>query len=155
MVTHQAVNRLVINSNYVQISSGDVLAQISSVSFDAATFEIWGALLNGARLSLYGKQEVDIRELLGFLQAQQISIVWMTAGLFHQVVDQGAGVPSSIRQLLAGGDVLSVSHVRRLLEQWEGCTLINGYGPTEGTTFSTCCCISEAGSLQRTVPIGR
>jgi aryl carrier-like protein len=86
---------------------------------------------------------------------QQISVLWLTAALFHQVVDEDVEALAGVRQLLAGGDVLSVPHVRRVIEALPGCTPINGYGPTEGTTFSACFAVPDVAAIADTVPIGR
>ena len=75
---------------------------------------------------------------IGGVEQHQVTILWLTAGLFHQMVEDHLDSLGSVRQLLAGGDVLSVPHVKRVLEQLDGCCLINGYGPTENTTFTTC-----------------
>ena len=57
--------------------------------------------------------------------------------------------------LLTGGDVVSLPHARRALEALPECRLVNGYGPTEGTTFTCCYPIAAAGLTGATVPIGR
>jgi amino acid adenylation domain-containing protein len=155
-VVHHNVTRLVRNTNYVHIMSGDVFLQLAPITFDAATFEIWGALLNGAKLILYPQEALlDLLKLKHVIQEGEVSILWLTAGLFHGIVDADLQILSSVKQLLAGGDVLSASHVRRVLDDITGCQVINGYGPTEGTTFSVCFPIRDSSSIDAVVPIGR
>ena len=84
-----------------------------------------------------------------------MTTLWLTAALFHQMVDTQIESLRGVRQLLAGGETLSVPHVRRMLETIGGGRLINGYGPTENTTF-TCCHVMTANTrIEHTVPIGR
>lgn len=155
VIPHRGVVRLVRFPNYVNISPEDVFLQFAPASFDASTFEIWGALLNGARLVIAPTGVPSLEELGRLIEANGVSILWLTAGLFHQMIDHQADRLKSVRQLLAGGDVLSVPHVRSALSALPGCQLINGYGPTENTTFSCCYPIPPDWRADRAVPIGR
>ena len=155
VVSHHNVVRLVHQANYVDLTADDVFLHLAPLAFDASTFEIWGALLNGARLVIYPDGVVDLARLRSVIAQQQISVLWLTAALFHQVVDEDVEALAGVRQLLAGGDVLSAAHVRRVIEALPGCTLINGYGPTEGTTFSACYAVPDVAAIADTVPIGR
>jgi amino acid adenylation domain-containing protein len=155
-VVHRNISRLVLNTNYVQISPHDVFLQLAPVTFDAATFEIWGALLNGAKLALYAPDPMlDLLKLKSVIQQAGVSVLWLTAGLFNSIVDGDALILSSVKQLLVGGDVVSAMHVKRLMEQIPTCRVINGYGPTEGTTFSVCFPIPNLSAIEKNVPIGR
>jgi aspartate racemase len=98
---------------------------------------------------------VSVEDLGALLERHAVTTLWLTAGLFHQLVDQRVEVLRPLRQLLAGGDVLSAAHVRRVREVLPHCQVINGYGPTEGTTFSCCYPIPANASPERSVPIGR
>jgi aspartate racemase len=152
---HYNISRLVLSTNYVDIEPNDVFLQLAPLSFDAATFEIWGSLLNGAKLVLYPAGLVDFATLGRILADYRVSILWLTAGLFHHVVDECLPILAPVKQLLAGGDALSAPHVKRVLAQHPGCCIINGYGPTECTTFSVCYRVTDPNSLGNTVPIGR
>ncbi|HEX2328653.1 MAG TPA: non-ribosomal peptide synthetase [Candidatus Angelobacter sp.] len=155
-VLHSNINRLVRNTNYVEISPDDVFLQLAPITFDAATFEIWGALLNGARLVLYPPDRLlDLAKLRRIIQNGGVSILWLTAGLFHAIVDADLEMLGGVRQLLAGGDVVSAPHVKKVIGAFAGCRVINGYGPTEGTTFSVCFPVREASGIEDAVPIGR
>ncbi|MFF2046179.1 amino acid adenylation domain-containing protein, partial [Kitasatospora sp. NPDC058170] len=154
-VPHQAIGRLVWETNYVDLGAGDVIGQLASVSFDAATFEIWGALLNGAALAIAPPKGLSVFELREFLASHRVTALWLTAGLFHEVVESDVEALQGLRYLLAGGDVLSVSQCRTVLERLPHVRLLNGYGPTENTTFTTTHAIRTA-DLDRGagVPIG-
>jgi amino acid adenylation domain-containing protein/non-ribosomal peptide synthase protein (TIGR01720 family) len=154
-VPHRGVVRLVKETNYAELTATEIVPQFASISFDAATFEIWGSLLNGARLVLLPTQTPSLEELGSLLQQYAITTLWLTAGLFNQMVAQQVEALSGVRQLLAGGDVLSVPHARRTLEKLAHCKLINGYGPTENTTFTTCYPMTEPDQVGPSVPIGR
>src|SRR6185369_11982102 len=157
-VAHRSVVRLVRETDYVRFGPGEIFLHLAPASFDASTFEIWGALLNGARLAVLPGRVPSLDELGAALGRHGVTTLWLTAGLFHQMVDERLPALAGVRQLLAGGDVLSPAHVRRVLAELPGCTLINGYGPTENTTF-TCChaaiILREPGEAGDTVPIGR
>ncbi|HEY0366803.1 MAG TPA: amino acid adenylation domain-containing protein, partial [Pyrinomonadaceae bacterium] len=153
-VTHRNVVRLVKETNYARFSSDEVFLQFAPVTFDAATFEIWGALLNGARLVVTAPGIESLANLGDTIQRHKVTTLWLTAGLFHQMVDSELEKLQGVRQLLAGGDVLSVPHVETAARNLAGCRVINGYGPTENTTF-TCCERVTANSVGHSVPIGR
>jgi aspartate racemase len=149
------VVRLVRNTNYLQFSAEQVFLQLAPVAFDASTFEIWGALLNGARLILFPPHLPSLEELGRTIQQNGVTTLWLTAGLFHQMVDHQLESLRGVRHLLAGGDVLSPAHVSKALGELRGCQLINGYGPTENTTFTCCYALPTAWPQDRPVPIGK
>lgn len=154
-VPHRGVVRLVRGTNYAHLAADEVFLQLAPVAFDASTLEIWGALLNGARLVMFPPQAPTLGEIGEAIQRHGVTTLWLTAGLFQQMIEEQCESLRDVRQLLAGGDVLSVPHVRRALKSLPCCRLINGYGPTENTTF-TCCHEITDGSLARgSVPIGR
>jgi aspartate racemase len=154
-VPHRGVVRLVQQTNFAHFDATDVFLQLAPVGFDASTLEIWGALLNGARLAIYPPVTPTLTELGAAIREHRVTTLWLTAGLFHQMVEEQIESLEGVHQLLAGGDVLSVPHVRKALEHLPGCVLLNGYGPTENTTF-TCCHRITAESAQRaTIPVGR
>ena len=157
-VTQRAVVRLLKNTDYATFSSDDVFLQFAPIAFDASTFEIWGCLLNGARLVIMPAPRHRSKSLLDVIQHNRISTLWLTSGLFHQMVDAHCECLEPVRQLITGGDVLSPGHVHRMREQHPQCALINAYGPTENTTFTTCYPVPPAESIQSPIspiPIGR
>jgi len=153
-VPHRAVVRLVLGTDYFRGGPDEVFLQLAPVAFDASTFEIWGALLTGARLVIAPPGTLSLEEIGRVVREQGVSTLWLTAGLFHLMVDRGLDDLRGLRQLLAGGDVLSVAHVEWVLGELPDCRLLNGYGPTESTTFASCHPV-VAGDLLDSVPIGR
>ena len=154
LVPHPAVVRLVHEPNYAWLDSSSRLLQLAPLSFDAATFEIWGALLNGGTLVVMPPGPVSAEEVGDALRRSQVNTLWLTAGLFNQVVDGALPALAGVRQLLAGGDVLSVKHVQQVLGAHPQCQVINGYGPTENTTFSCCYPVVPEAALTNSIPIG-
>ncbi|MFY2559117.1 amino acid adenylation domain-containing protein [Corallococcus terminator] len=154
-VPHRAVVRLVRETHYVRLGPDETLLQLAPLAFDASTFEIWGALLNGGRLAIFPPHTPSLDELGRFIEREGITTLWLTAGLFHQLVDHALKALGPVRQLLAGGDVLSPSHVKRVVDRFPGCRVINGYGPTENTTFTCCYPVVPDAPLTGSVPIGR
>ncbi|MCP5046459.1 MAG: amino acid adenylation domain-containing protein, partial [bacterium] len=154
MVEHRNIIRLVCNTNYVAFKPGDKILQTGALSFDASTFEIWGSLLNGMVLYLMSKERVISPRWLKWGTINLgITTMWMTAPLFNQMLDEDIGIFSGLRNLLVGGDVLSPVHINRLRDQYPQLNIINGYGPTENTTFSTTHLIKQDYNSQ--IPIGK
>lgn len=155
VVPHRAVIRLVIGTNYITISPEDKILQFAPPSFDASTFEIWGALLNHATLVVYLGKGLDPNKLKRGILNNEVTILWLTAALFHLIVNSFIEVLKPIRVLLAGGDVLNPKYVNHVFDMYPQITLINGYGPTENTTFTCCHVMNTNNRPQGAVPIGR
>ncbi len=154
-IPHRGVVRLVRETNYVDFSADRVFLQLAPLAFDASTFEIWGSLLNGAKLVLFPGDKPTFGELGAVIRQEQITTLWLTAGLFHAMVDERIEDLQPLRQLIVGGDVLSVPHVGKVLSTLENCQLINGYGPTENTTFTCYHPIAKTDTLLTSIPIGK
>src|SRR5215217_128481 len=155
-VTHRAINRLVRNTNYVQLEDGDRVAQVSNASFDAATFEIWGALLHGAQLVGIEKETIlSPAEFKQEIVDRHISVMFLTTALFNQIAQSLPETFTPLRYLLFGGEASDPRSVRRVLELGKPQHLLNAYGPTESTTFATWYEVSHVETRARTVPIGR
>lgn len=153
-VPHRAVVRLVKETNYARFDPNEVFLQFAPLGFDASTFEIWGALLNGAQLVLADPGKASLEELAATIERHRITTLWLTAGLFHQMIEQQLESLRGVRQLLAGGDVLSVWHVQKAMNELPDCQIINGYGPTENTTFTCCHRVRKQEIFINSVPIG-
>ncbi len=155
VVPHRAIVRLVKEQNYLPFGPDLTFLQLSNISFDASTLELWGALLNGAKLVLLPQQKPTLKEIVGTIQWHKVTTVWFTAGLFNLLVDEHLDDLKGLDHILTGGDVLSVAHVKRALRVLGPGVLINGYGPTENTTFTCCHVINSEEGWNARVPIGR
>jgi amino acid adenylation domain-containing protein len=155
-VLHRGISRLVINTNYVRFNPSDVVAHASNTSFDAATFEIWGALLHGARLVVIPRETLLApQELAAFIPRFNISVLFLTTPLFHHLAREIPGAFGALRYLVAGGDALQPEAARAVLQTAPPAHLVNGYGPTEVTTFAVCYEVSAVPPGAVTIPIGR
>lgn len=155
-IAHRGIVRLVCAASYADLGPQRVFLQLAPVAFDASTFEIWGALLNGARLVLLEERRPSLADIARTVERNRVDILWLTSGLFEVVVDSAPEALDGIEQLLIGGDVVSVPHARRFLERNQHCTLVNCYGPTENTTFTTFHRIDRASIADGVpIPIGR
>src|SRR5215472_150856 len=154
-VPQSAVVRLVRNSDYVILRSGDRVAHCSNTSFDAATFEIWGALLNGATLViLSGEIMLSPGSLAVALKEQRVDTLFLTTALFNQIAADDPAAFAGIRDLLFGGEAVDPRWVGQVLRDKGPSRLLHVYGPTENTTFSTWECVIDVANQARTVPIG-
>ncbi|WP_432409116.1 amino acid adenylation domain-containing protein [Wukongibacter sp. M2B1] len=154
MVKHRNVNRLVKYPNYVKFESGDKILQTGSLGFDAATFEIWGALLNGLELYLTPVSHIlEVDKLERIIKKSKINIIWLTSPLFNEIANAKAEIFKTIKYLLVGGDVLNPDTINKVMEKCKDTKIVNGYGPTENTTFSTCFQIDK--KYKTKIPIGK
>jgi amino acid adenylation domain-containing protein/non-ribosomal peptide synthase protein (TIGR01720 family) len=154
-LTHRSVVRLVREPNYARLGPGEALLQNSTISFDPSTFEIWGSLLNGAKLIIMPPELASLADLANAIRQYGITTLWLTSGLFHLMVDEHLEALSQLDQLLAGGEALSPGHVDRYLRSSPRGKLINGYGPTENTTFTCCYTLGLEPDPFEHIPIGR
>jgi amino acid adenylation domain-containing protein len=154
-VPHQAVVRLVQQPDWLTIQADDVFLQLAPASFDASTLEIWAPLAHGAELVVFPAGPIDTGQLAATIRDQGISVLWLTAGLFHQMVAEQLDTFSGVRHVIAGGDVLAPERVLALMTAHPQLIFTNGYGPTENTTFTTCWTSSEPPAAGVPVPIGK
>ncbi|WGF87887.1 amino acid adenylation domain-containing protein [Marinivivus vitaminiproducens] len=156
-VPHRGPLRLVIGADYVRLDAAETLLQAAPLTFDASVFEMFGALLNGGRLALTTGGDGSLAALGQTIREQGVTTLWLTAGLFHLVVDECPEILAPLRQLLAGGDRLSLAHVRKVQALFPQLRVINGYGPTETSTFACCHTIAAVDDLsaEGSPPIGR
>ncbi|MBU2713154.1 non-ribosomal peptide synthetase, partial [Zooshikella harenae] len=154
-VTQQGISRLVKNNQSVPLSADTVMLQCASVTFDAATLEIWGPLLNGGKLVLYPEPMVDAQQVPEVINQFQVNMLWLTSGLFDQFVAINQTPLPSLNYLLTGGDVVNPQSVARFYQQQPDVTLINGYGPTENVTFTCCYTIPRSWPEDQPIPIGQ
>jgi amino acid adenylation domain-containing protein len=157
MVDHRCVNRLVINNPYFEATAADCFAHCANPAFDAATWEIWGALLNGARLlGVPSSVVMEPAQLNATLHSNGVTALWLTVGLFNQYVDSLPDAFGQLRYLLVGGDALDPKTIRQLLQREQRpAHVVNGYGPTETTTFAITHDIQSVADDARSIPLGK
>ena len=154
MVEHKNIVRLVKNTNYINLSQNDRILQTGSIVFDACTFEIWTALLNGLQLYIIKKNDLlNPTALKEFIDNNKISILWLTSPLFNKLCEDNVSIFDNVKFLLTGGDVLSPKYINKLHDYNKNIQIINGYGPTENTTFS--CCFKINKKYTSSIPIGK
>ncbi|WP_367129328.1 amino acid adenylation domain-containing protein [Saccharothrix sp. HUAS TT1] len=155
-VPHDAVARLVPRSNYVRIQPDDVVVHLSNPAFDAATFEVWGALTAGATLVVVPRDVVlSARRFHGFLRSRGATVAFVTTALFNTLVEQVPDIFAELRVLLFGGEQHAVEPLRRMLDAGPPTDFLHVYGPTENTTFSTYHPVTAADVADGQVPIGK
>jgi amino acid adenylation domain-containing protein len=156
MVPQRAILRLVLNTNYITLTQSDVIAQASNFSFDAATFEIWGALLNGARLAILDQDVIlSPKTLAEQIREQEITTLFLTTALFNQIARDHPQAFRPLRHLLFGGEAVDPPSVASVLRNGAPAQLLHVYGPTETTTFASWHWIQSLDDGATTVPIGR
>lgn len=155
-VTHLGVSRLVLNTNYIKINEHDVFSQLSNFAFDAILFEIWGALLNGASLVIFPKDVfLDVEQFEKTIKNNSITIMFNTTQLFNALCLEKPMIFSSLKYLLIAGEVANPRTVTKLLHhKHKPENILNLYGPTENTTFSTYYLIEEV-QQHTSIPIGK
>ncbi len=155
VVPHRAIHRLVINTNYIEFMPTDKVLHVSSPGFDASTFEIWGALLNGATLVLYPEKTLDPNLFAAVIKQHKVTILFLTPALFHLIAAKYSAAFNAVDTVVIGGDIISPRIINNLIDDHNDITLINGYGPTENTTFTTAHRMSVANRPGTNVPIGK
>lgn len=154
LVPTRAVVRLVRNNNYCPLNQDTVLLHCANVAFDASTFEIWGALLNGGRLVISSDATVHMSEVARLIRDESVNTAFLTSGLFNLWMSS-LSEETGLRYLLSGGEVLNVDAVRHLYEQDAVVRFIHVYGPTEATTFSSFFEVERHVEWTRPIPIGK
>ena len=154
-ITHRGVIRLLFGTNYAELGRNHVLLQLASPGFDASTFELWGALLHGGVSVLMDGRTATVDEIQETIEKNRVDTAWLTSSLFNSVIDENPQALSPVKQLLIGGEALSTRHVIEAQRLLPGTQIVNGYGPTEGTTFTCCHKLGhETADYFRGIPIG-
>jgi amino acid adenylation domain-containing protein len=154
-VPHSGILRLLFGQSYARFDATRAVLFASAVTFDLSTLELWGALLHGGRCVILPAGTPTSHALAEVIARHGVTTVWLTASLFNALIDEAPATLNGVEEVLAGGEALSVAHVRRAFERLPGVVIINGYGPTECTTFACCHRMHEpppAGASS--VPIG-
>lgn len=155
-VPHRAVLRLLLGTDYFQLGPDDVVAQISNAAFDAATFEVWGALFHGAKLAIV-PQDVLLSpaEFAATLERERIGTLFVTTGMFNTLSRERPDAFRHAKAVLTGGEAASPACFAEVLRAGAPGALLNAYGPTEVTTFATCQRVTAVPDGATSIPIGR
>lgn len=154
MVEHKSVVRLVKDTNYFSFPRQMRLLMTGAISFDATVFEIWGTLLNGGTLHLLPQQDLlDASVLKRYIHHHAINTLWFTSSWFNQLVEIDLSLFDPLETLIVGGDRLSPKHIGRVKTHFPDLQIVNGYGPTENTTFSICHKVVDE-DLSGDIPLG-
>jgi amino acid adenylation domain-containing protein len=154
MIPHRGIVRLVSDCNFVDLGPEEVILHLAPLSFDASTFELWGVLLNGGKLAITPAPHPSLDDIAEAIRVNGVTTLWLTAGLFHLMVESRLDGLQPLRQLIVGGDVLSPPHVAKALNALPRCRLVNGDVPTENTTFTCCYTIPRIPPPSGPIPIG-
>jgi amino acid adenylation domain-containing protein len=155
-IPHRGIVRLVRGQDFGSMGEKENWLQLSPTSFDASTLEIWGPLLNGGRCILVEEDVPTPTVLSEVIKREGATSAFLTSSLFNVLVDEQPECLAGLRQILIGGEALSPAHIRRAIERLPSTRLVNGYGPTENTTFTCCHPITRADVEPiRAIPIGR
>ena len=154
-IPQRGVVRLVSDPAYAPLGPGERMLLMSPVAFDLSTMEIWGALLTGATVVIAPPGRLGLPDVASLLRTAGVTVVWLTAGLFHQVAETDIDALATVPVLMSGGDVLNPDAVRAVLAARRGRPLVAGYGPAENTTFTSCHVMTDPSQVAATVPIGR
>ena len=153
-IRHRSILRLVLKSDYIDFSAPRIL-HAAPLGFDASTLEIFGPLLNGGTCVVYTQRVPTGCGIARTVATHGAEIAWLTAALFNAIVDDEPRNLAGLRCVLTGGEALSVPHVRKALAALPDTVLMNGYGPTECTTFTTTYRIPRVlADDQGAIPIG-
>ncbi|TYS32217.1 amino acid adenylation domain-containing protein [Bacillus pumilus] len=156
MVTHRNILRTVKQSNYLTIYQEDTVMSLSNYVFDAFMFDVFGALLNGAKLIVLPKDHIlNMNELSGAIEKEKVSILMITTALFHLLIDMKKDSLKNVRKVLFGGERASVPHVMTALETVGEGKLLHMYGPSESTIFTTFYPVNHIEKQVLSIPIGK
>ena len=156
LIPNRAVARLVVNNRSLAFDSSIVMAQAASLGFDAATLEIWAPLLNGGKLVLIENETLfDPATLRTTLKDSGVTTMWLTASLFNRIADDIPDCFTPLKRLLVGGEALSPAHLQKVMTACPDLALVNGYGPTENTTFTCTHAITSQDIQTASIPIGK
>jgi amino acid adenylation domain-containing protein len=155
VVPHRAVARLVTGQDFIEFDEAQTFLLHSPLSFDASTLEFWGSLLHGSRLVVAPARSLGLDDYTELILQQGVTTLWLTAAMFHLAAEHTPEMFAPLRQLVFGGDVISPRHVERIRTLYPTLRMVNGYGPTENTTFTCCYVVPTDYRAEGTLPIGR
>lgn len=153
LVPHRAIAELVTAPDYVTLTGRDRVLFHSPMTFDASTFEVWGALANGAAVVVCTEQRPSLEDLARHVERHGVTVAFFTTALFHQLAARRSRVFAQLRSVVVGGEAMAAAPAREVLTAFPWLELVNGYGPTETTTFATAHRVT-AQDCEGPIPIG-
>ncbi|MBI0328432.1 amino acid adenylation domain-containing protein [Burkholderia plantarii] len=153
-IAHRSIARLVFGARYARLDRDSRVLQMAPVTFDAATFEIWGPLLNGGVCVVYEDGFVRASRLRELIERQRVNLLFLTTALFNALVDEAPATLASVATVLTGGEAHSLRHMREALRRYGTARIVSVYGPTECTTFTTWYPVREIRADETMLPIG-
>ncbi|HET9280362.1 MAG TPA: condensation domain-containing protein, partial [Candidatus Angelobacter sp.] len=137
-IPHRSIPGFFLRTDYVRFDEETVLLQHSSVSWDPLMLELWPALLRGGRSVLAYQRVLSAEDIRKYVQEAGVNTLWLTAAQFNAIVESDVRCLEGLKYLMTGGEAASVRHIRRVKEELPGLRVVNGYGPSECTVFSSC-----------------
>lgn len=153
-IAHRGIVRLVKAPAFAHYDQETVQLQLAPITFDASTLEIWGPLANGGTVVFAPEGALAVADIGRLIEQERINTLWLTAGLFHLFADVEQPWLRGLHTLIAGGDVLSPNKAKQIHERYPHIQLVNGYGPTENTTFSCCHSLRPTDFTGAPIPLG-
>ncbi|NGO71713.1 non-ribosomal peptide synthetase [Streptomyces boncukensis] len=153
-LTRRGIAQLVTEPDYVTVTPRDRVLCHSPLAFDASAFETWVALANGAAVAVSTGGRGSLDGLARDAERLGATVGFLTTALFHQLADRRSPLFGLLRTVVVGGEPLSARHARTVLRAHPWLELVNGYGPTEATTFATAHRVTDA-DCDGPVPLGR
>jgi amino acid adenylation domain-containing protein len=153
-IEHRSIARLVFGARYARLDRASRVLQMAPVTFDAATFEVWGPLLNGGVCVVYDDGFVRASRLRELIERHRINLVFLTTALFNALVDEAPATLASVSTVLTGGEAHSLRHMSEALRLYGPDRIVSVYGPTECTTFTTWYPVCEIRDDETMLPIG-
>ncbi|MFF8848072.1 amino acid adenylation domain-containing protein [Streptomyces sp. NPDC015127] len=154
-IRHCSIIDLVTGADYLRLDTSTRQLHAASVSFDMTTIEVWGALIHGGRLVVAPPQAMTAQELADFITRHRVTHVQMPTALFHRRMEESPTCLAGLESVMVGGETLNPAHAMTALQHNPGLRLINGYGPTEATTYATWHVLTSADQITGAIPIGR
>jgi len=156
VISHAAASRTVVAPSFVDVGPTDVIAGVCNAAFDVAVFEIWGALANGAQLTIVPNDVLlEPRGLAALFERDRVSIAALPTAVFNEIARVHPAAFGGLRYVLVAGEAMSPDPVRAVLERGAPEHLINAYGPTEACVFATTFEVRSVVPGQSSIPIGR
>ncbi|MEM7065807.1 MAG: amino acid adenylation domain-containing protein [Cyanobacteria bacterium P01_B01_bin.77] len=152
---HKGVVRLVCDTDWVPFDDTQIWLQFAPIGFDASTLEIWGPLLNGANLVVCPPHVKTVSQVAKTIRDYDVTSAFLTTALFHTMTHTALSNLVDLQLLIVGGETLSLDCAQKFLAACPNTRLVNGYGPTENTTFTTVHTVTLDDLQEKRIPIGR